>query len=138
MTAPTILARRTIELTAAAGPAAVGRLRADTVTRLDTWGLPAAVIENAQLIVSELLTNALRHTDATDLVLRLTIRADALRIEVDDPDHDNWPLLGPPSDDGESGNGMRIVDRLSHWGFVCGLGKTVFADIPLGGGQVRP
>lgn len=131
MISPVALAGDSIGLTAPAHPGAVRLLRADAVKRLRDWGLAPSVVDAAEVVVSELLTNALVHGGADVLVLRLGLRDAALRIEVDDPDCDNWPRLKPDPRPGESGNGMLIVDRLACWGFICGHGKTVYATIQL-------
>lgn len=131
MISPATLARDSTGLTAAAHPAAVGSLRADAAKQLAGWGLNADSVLKAELVISELLTNALKHGHAPMLVLRLALEDSMLRVEVDDPDRENWPRLKPPDPAGESGNGMRIVDQLSRWGVICHLGKTVYADIPV-------
>ena len=110
----------------------VGVLRARAAKQFETWELPRAVADDALLVASELLTNALRHGHAAQLVLRVAVIEDkVLRIEVDDPDRENWPKLRTPG--GTGGNGMRLVEALAdRWGVIVVRGKTVYANLALG------
>src|SRR4051794_40625275 len=71
--------------------------------------------EDAQLVVTELVTNALQHAGGKiDVCLELD--DESLRISVVDPEPQRLPTLGKPHGDG--GYGLNIVSALSvAWGF---------------------
>lgn len=104
---------------------------------LSAWQL-SSLEENAVLVVSELLTNAVRHardTDAIELDLHAT-RA-WLRIEIQDRDR-QWPRPRVVNELSESGFGFVLIDALAaKWGVrETETGKAVWAelDIPPGPG----
>ncbi|MEU2308939.1 ATP-binding protein [Streptomyces misionensis] len=110
-----------------------------TASSLASWGYPyeSDANETAQLLVSELATNAVTHgrVSGRDFELRLTLlpEADALRIEVSDARGERHLqiLRGAPQD--EQGRGLILVEALSRkWGVAERVvGKTVWAEIPL-------
>ncbi len=99
---------------------------------LEDWGL-RALSEVAELLVSELVTNALRHA-GPPRQLRL-FRDRTLTVEVADADH-QVPLLRPVAEEAESGRGIRLVNELAHrWGSrATRQGKVVWfeLELPLG------
>lgn len=64
----------------------VGTARGHVDQRLCHWGLPEDVRDTARLVISELVTNAILHTDSHVVTCRLEAspRLDRLRIEVAD------------------------------------------------------
>ncbi|WP_458088918.1 SpoIIE family protein phosphatase [Streptomyces malaysiensis] len=108
-------------------PSEVGRARRLVRERLLRWGLPESV-ETAQLLVSEAVTNAIRHAHTHHVRLRL-VRTDALLCEVTDDDHELPTLLGADGED-ESGRGLRVISELAReWGTSrTGRGKTVWFE----------
>lgn len=85
---------------------------------LEYWRLALPdddVIDRAELLADELVTNAVVHA-RTSLLLRLELRGDLLHIAV----HDAGPRLlrlVPDDPGGETGRDLRLVDRLSTaWG----------------------
>jgi len=82
-------------------------------------------------MVSELVTNAVRHSHSHHVALRL-VRGDTLLCEVDDDDHTLPILLSAGSGD-EFGRGLRLVSALSRaWGSSrTGAGKTVWFELTL-------
>ncbi|MFE6281841.1 SpoIIE family protein phosphatase [Streptomyces sp. NPDC057877] len=111
-------------------PAEAGRARAAVREQLHTWGL-ARTADTAELLVSELVTNALRHSHRRPVGLRL-VRGDTLLCEVDDDDHDLPTLLSAGGAD-ETGRGLRVVSTLAReWGASrTGAGKTVWFELTL-------
>ncbi|MCC9154934.1 SpoIIE family protein phosphatase [Streptomyces parvulus] len=111
-------------------PAEAGRARAAVREQLHDWGLgkQAAV---AELLVGELVTNALRHSRTRPVVLRL-VRADTLLCEVDDDDHE-LPALKAAGPLDEAGRGLRVVSTLAReWGASrTRTGKTVWCELTL-------
>ncbi|MDA8370907.1 MAG: ATP-binding protein [Nocardiopsaceae bacterium] len=91
-------------------------------------GLPRGEADVLELVLSELVTNALRHT-ASGQEGRFTVTIayldnDAVRLAVGDdgPRHGDEPTVPHvrPVDPGlEHGRGLALVERLSrHWGFL--------------------
>lgn len=117
-------------------PGEVGRARRLVRERLLRWGLPHAV-ETAELLVSEVVTNAVRHAHTHHVVLRL-VRAEALLCEVSDDDHELPALLSAGPDD-EYGRGLRVVSELAReWGTSrTRQGKTVWFEQALPRTDVR-
>jgi hypothetical protein len=96
-------------------PVEAGRARAVVREQLHEWGLANSLADNAELLVSELVTNAVRHSHGRPIELRL-VRGDTLLCEVDDDDHTLPTLLGAGPDD-EFGRGLRVVGVLAReWG----------------------
>jgi anti-sigma regulatory factor (Ser/Thr protein kinase) len=119
-------------------PDAARRARSFTRHTLASWGL-AELADDAQVIVSELLVNAVRHTGirqseshgtwAAGVGLWLLSHADGLMCVVTDPS-DSAPALKQPGDTSEGGRGLHMVHALSdHWGWTrfSERGKAVWA-----------
>ncbi|WP_327319019.1 SpoIIE family protein phosphatase [Streptomyces sp. NBC_01235] len=111
-------------------PAEVGRARAVVREQLHDWGL-TKLADAAELMVSELVTNALRHSQRRPVALRL-VRGDTLLCEVDDDDHELPTLLSAGAGD-EVGRGLRVVSTLAReWGTSrTGAGKSVWFELTL-------
>ncbi|NUS30552.1 MAG: ATP-binding protein, partial [Streptomyces sp.] len=111
-------------------PIEVGRARATVREQLHEWGL-GRLADTTALMVSELVTNAVRHSHSRPLVLRL-VRGETLLCEVDDDDHELPTLLNAGPDD-EFGRGLRIVSTLAReWGTSrTNAGKTVWFELTL-------
>ena len=113
----------------AAGQAA-GLARQATREVLQSWQL-GHLEETAVLLVSELVTNSVRHArNAGELALRLETTGHGLRIEVHDADS-RWPRAGTPAGLDESGFGLVLVAALTDkWGVSdTRLGKAVWAEV---------
>jgi serine phosphatase RsbU (regulator of sigma subunit)/anti-sigma regulatory factor (Ser/Thr protein kinase) len=111
-------------------PVEVGRARAVVREQLHDWGL-ARLADSAELMVSELVTNAVRHSHGRPVELRL-VRGDTLLCEVDDDDHELPTLLSAGPGD-EVGRGLRVVSTLAReWGTSrTSSGKTVWFELTL-------
>ena len=87
------------------------------------------VIETAELLTDELVTNAIVHAHSKSY---LFIRAatGVVRVEVTDPD-DRLPSLAAPNTNAPGGRGLVIVNGLaSAWGVErIGAGKTVWFEL---------
>jgi serine/threonine-protein kinase RsbW len=97
---------------------------------LGAWRL-AHVEETAVLIVSELVTNAVRHAKGTDVIeVDLHATRACLRIEIQDTDR-RWPQPRVPGGFEESGFGFVLVDALAAtWGVrETETGKAVWAEL---------
>jgi serine/threonine-protein kinase RsbW len=82
----------------------------------------SSVLDDAQLLVSELVTNSVRHSGAAegdDVVVRIHLRRDVCRLEVEDPGHEREIAPRPPNRTAGSGMGLNLVQMLSQrWGVI--------------------
>ena len=112
-------------------PASVAAAR--SFTRDTLLEQPLEESETAELLVSELVTNAVRY-GAGPILLSVTVRGTSLRCEVTDA-HPAAPCLKAAGADDESGRGMQLIHELSH---RCGVrptrrGKTVWFELQAAG-----
>jgi anti-sigma regulatory factor (Ser/Thr protein kinase) len=102
----------------------VGRLRGR---------VPASVLEDARLVVSELVTNSVCHSGASTgavVVVRAELIGTMVRLEVEDPGCDG--VIAPREPDLGGGFGLNLVQRLSErWGLerVAAGGTRVWAHL---------
>ena len=91
---------------------------------------PCETVEAAELMTSELATNAVRHAHS-DFELAVHCTQRNIRIEVSDSGQ-HQPTLRSPTPHERSGRGLRIVQELSEtWGTVPSPnGKTVWFTLP--------
>ena len=81
-----------------------------------------SVLENARLVVSELVANSVRHSGAAagdQVVVRVHLWRDVCRLEVEDPGCDG--AIAPQAEDLANGTrmGLNLVQLLSQrWGVV--------------------
>ena len=113
-------------------PLSVGRARQFLARHLDAWGLPQ-LTDSAQVIVSELVTNALTHAHPPYgklIATRFERLESGVRIEVHDSS-DSKPERREACAEAESGRGLGLVDVLTggHWGVSDrnGPGKMIWA-----------
>lgn len=101
----------------------------------DQWRLPA-LRDDALLVVSELVENAVRHARSAS-VLRIELRSRVLSIAVRDDDPAPAVLTAAAPDVGGH-RGLELVDRISvHWGSAPSSdgGKIVWAVLARHGGE---
>ncbi|WP_460105883.1 ATP-binding SpoIIE family protein phosphatase [Streptomyces sp. YKOK-J1] len=117
-----------------ADPSEVARARSLVRDRLLDWELPQAV-ETARLLVSEVVTNAVRHGGGGRVGLRV-VRTDELLFEVTDDEPALPSMLAAGAYD-EAGRGLRVVSRLAReWGAsATGHRKTVWFEQGLADGR---
>ncbi|MFI9245401.1 SpoIIE family protein phosphatase [Streptomyces sp. NPDC053086] len=113
-----------------ADPALVAPIRKQVVEQLDTWSLSEASF-TAELVVSELVTNAIRY-GAHPIRLRLIHDAATLICEVSDTSH-TAPHLRRAKIFDEGGRGLLLVAQLTQrWGSRhTPEGKTIWAELPV-------
>ncbi|MDQ0584204.1 ATP-binding protein [Streptomyces rishiriensis] len=96
------------------------------------WGRPGRS-ETAELLASELVTNALVHTD-DDAVLTATVSPSGLRVEVRDSAARRPRPRVPSADEATHGRGLVLVESLADtWGVRAqGGGKVVWFELGAG------
>jgi anti-sigma regulatory factor (Ser/Thr protein kinase) len=115
-------------------PVAVTRGRrlvvADLAEALDPAGPDATLVDDAALVVTELLSNAVR-AGGSRIVVRLEVHHRTVRVEVFD-DGAGRPVPRRATAGDVGGRGLHIVDTLSAaWGAVpSGPGKRVWSELP--------
>jgi anti-sigma regulatory factor (Ser/Thr protein kinase) len=111
-------------------PASVPKARHFIASALH--GLPEPVQEVVGLMVSELATNAVRHTGSS-FTIHVEVAHGTVRVEVTDPGPGE-PVKRSPRPTDPNGRGLRIVETLAtEWGVlpVSPRGKTVWFSVPL-------
>jgi serine/threonine-protein kinase RsbW len=115
-------------------PASVGKVRREVVSDLQTRDLPEELVDEAEIVASELLTNAVRHarplSDGT-IRVRWKIRGDVVEVEVTDGGGESVPRPAPRTVWLSSGRGLRIVRSIAHeWGVTEDrTGSVVWATL---------
>ncbi|MFF0741337.1 SpoIIE family protein phosphatase [Streptomyces sp. NPDC004111] len=111
---------------------APGRARRLARRALERWGLED-LSESVELLVSEVVTNAVRYAERP-VTLRL-LRTDVLRCEVGD-DSPQLPRQRRARETDEGGRGLFLVNRLTRkWGATrLSSGKVVWFELGLPGG----
>ncbi|WP_432001562.1 ATP-binding protein [Streptomyces sioyaensis] len=94
----------------------VGCLRRIGAAKLRHWGIPD-LVGDAQLAISELVTNALLHGTGAQVAIRFLLAADVLVLEVEDGSPER-ALISTADLHDENGRGMFIVNTLST---LCGV-----------------
>ncbi|HEX6712993.1 MAG TPA: SpoIIE family protein phosphatase [Thermoleophilaceae bacterium] len=119
------------------GPEAIGRARA-ALSEFLAGAVEEERLYDMQLLVSEVVTNAVRHGGARQgehVDFRVALTRDQVRLEVRDPGpgfHDVTPEL-PASDKG-GGYGLYLVDLFADdWGVSGVEGTCVWFELPLAG-----
>jgi len=87
------------------------------------------VLDTAELLTSELVTNALLHA-GTDLVVHVEAENGTVRVAVDDGS-DNAPRMGSPDTIDLGGRGLPLVASLAdRWGWEpLAHGKRVWFEV---------
>ncbi|MEP7021487.1 MAG: ATP-binding protein [Pseudonocardiales bacterium] len=101
---------------------------------LATYDLPSDAIDDAVLVASELVGNAVRHTAASatgTLDVSWHVDASGVRLSVGDPSGER-PQARTAGDDEPSGRGLKIVAAMAdEWGVDHDAdGKRVWAHVP--------
>ncbi len=110
-------------------PVSARQARRFVTEALASWSLDA-VTDEAVLLTSEVVTNALLHTGTGQIQLRLVLLPDGVRIEI----VDDSPTLPRPrhySADAGTGRGLALVEAASRsWGArPTERGKVVWFEI---------
>lgn len=116
-----------VELTA--HEVSVPAARAFVTQNLLRQGCPDDLVDDVELVVSELATNALVHGQA-EFTVKLRVLDEVVVVEVEDGSHVG-PVLRAPGELDTNGRGVAIVEALSNdWGVstYAGGGKSVWAE----------
>jgi len=97
------------------GPRAAGRARKELARLREE--LDGPVLDTLRLLVTELVTNAVRHAGAASVDLLVALGPQRVRVEIANPGVSFRPRVGLAGRESESGWGLFLVDRLSdEWG----------------------
>ncbi|GAA3953542.1 hypothetical protein GCM10022384_03790 [Streptomyces marokkonensis] len=113
----------------------VGRAHALFRDQAASWELPQDMTDTAELLLSELMTNAYRHARVPagrEIRARCLLTDDRLRVTVTDADA-TLPTPATACPDDVSGRGLALVVALTDdWGAEgrdCGIGKEVWFEM---------
>lgn len=116
----------------------VGAARRQLTGDLAKAGVCESIACDASLVLSELVSNALRHGSALSghlVQVAWDLRDDCVEITVSDGGGATVPVINKPAANALGGRGLAIVDRLSlRWGARArqdGPGTTVWATLAL-------
>jgi len=123
----------------------VGRARLLFREQARSWELSHEVTDTAELLLSELMTNAYRHAKVPagrEIWARAILTEDRLRVLVADAS-DALPAPRSGSVEEDSGRGLALVELLAEaWGAQAregGVGKSVWFEVILSGAvEVHP
>jgi anti-sigma regulatory factor (Ser/Thr protein kinase) len=115
----------------AADTSAIRRARKTVGDQLWAWGL-SHLVDDAELITSELVTNAISH-GRPDIELRVIALPDRVRISVLDADVHALPQRAGDRGLQVGGRGLALVEKVAmSWGHeVRDGGKEVWAELPV-------
>ncbi|MEU0336867.1 ATP-binding protein [Streptomyces sp. NPDC006193] len=128
-------AERRFRFELAAHPGSAARARRLTHARLSRWSVCTDTCDDAALVISELVTNAIVHTASSRIVCELHDHDDMVRIAVrDEGCAPGEPHPSSQRPDEEHGRGLLLVDALCRaWGaHEHGSGLLVWAELPRG------
>jgi serine/threonine-protein kinase RsbW len=124
----------TMELTLPAAPTAATTARCE-VTRRFSPRLAVSALEDVRLLLTELVTNAVRHSDVDpqdEIDVKAELSGETVRIEVHDPGRNGPVEVRTPGARG-GGYGLFLVDKLTQrWGVERDGGTTVWAELAAG------
>jgi anti-sigma regulatory factor (Ser/Thr protein kinase) len=112
----------------------VALVRKALVDALEVREVSAAVVDEAEIVVSELVSNAIRHARPLadgNLRVHWKVKGGVVEVEVTDGGSDTTPRPAPRTIWAASGRGLRIVRSLAHeWGVTEDRnGSTVWASL---------
>jgi anti-sigma regulatory factor (Ser/Thr protein kinase) len=98
--------------------------------------VPASVLEHAQLLTSEIVSNSVLHCGAApddSLVFRVELSSVVVRVEVEDPGQGATIARRPPDLERGGGFGLNLLKTLSEsWGITrSSSGTRVWAQLAL-------
>lgn len=129
---------RLARLTLGATDRAPGTARSAVRDALQPLGYPPRTGQVAELLASEVVTNAVKHCRG-DLLLEMSVRKRRLRVCVSD-DCETPPRLQPGTAEDLGGRGLVIVEALAEaWGWERSVyGKQVWFEVDVYDGDTAP
>jgi anti-sigma regulatory factor (Ser/Thr protein kinase) len=123
-----------VEFRLPAHPSSVAAARRRLRQWLGTRQCDAEVLDMAVLVMSELFTNAVTHTDSTEITCVLRADEESVRVEVRDQGcKPGLPRVRQATADEESGRGLQIVSSVTNrWGVARdehGTGRIIWAAL---------
>jgi len=124
---------RTVRVPHAVSSAAA--VRHAVAAELAEGSVPARVVADVALLVSELVANAVRHARPLpddQIEVHWSVGDDSIRTRVTDGGAATMPRVLAPGLEAVSGRGLSIVDKLAaKWGVDTGEGRTtVWVVVP--------
>lgn len=118
-----------LQIALPSAPASAGRARQFVAGALHDWSLDR-LTDEAVLLTSEVVTNALLHAGSHTIRLRLLLLTDGIRVEVDD-DSVVVPRPRRVSQTSDTGRGIGLVEVAARsWGTRRRAhGKTVWFEV---------
>lgn len=115
-------------------PSSPGTVRRLICADLAGLGVSPVVVDDAALVASELVTNAMRHArplTGDSIRVAWEVHERGVLLAVTDGGGGRMPRVRPPSRDATGGRGLSIVDRLAvDWGVERATGRTtVWAEL---------
>lgn len=112
-------------------PRAAGHARQAVKHKLTEWG-HTNCLDDALLVVSELVANAIRH-GGSPVALHLMVRTPVVLIGVQDGSPTTPPTPRALTDTHTGGRGMHLISAVCKrwWWYQCEKTKIVWAEIPL-------
>ena len=123
-------------------PASVATARWQLAADLREAGIAETAIGDAALVMSELLSNAIRHArplPGACVRVAWELTGDSLEVSVEDGGATTRPRASHPSLSSLGGRGLAIVEHLStNWGVKTSDGTTVWAILEVPGPTPTP
>jgi anti-sigma regulatory factor (Ser/Thr protein kinase) len=95
--------------------------------------LVSPILHDTQLLVSELVTNCLRHGDLGErdaVLVRIHLAAEILRVEIENPGTAGVVALKSPDPRAGRGFGLQLLELVAtHWGVSRGHNTTVWFEM---------
>ncbi|MDT0461145.1 SpoIIE family protein phosphatase [Streptomyces sp. DSM 41527] len=120
-----------------ADPSGTAEVRSALRRTLDQWRA-GAVMHNIEVAASELIANALTHTESGALVSMELLPGAPRRIRLEVEDRSSrWPRRRSPGETATSGRGLMLVEALAdEWGAEPrGAGKALWCEFAVPDGQ---
>ncbi|MFJ5804130.1 SpoIIE family protein phosphatase [Streptomyces decoyicus] len=120
-----------------ADPSGTAEVRSAVRRTLDQWRA-GAVVDNIEVAASELIANALTHTESGALVAMELLPGTPRRIRLEVEDRSSrWPRRRSPGETATSGRGLMLVEALAdEWGAEPrGAGKALWCEFAVPDGQ---
>ncbi|MCC3653923.1 ATP-binding protein [Streptomyces sp. S07_1.15] len=111
-----------------------GRAREVAARQLELWKL-GGLVDDARLVVSELISNAVCHGHGDTVTLRLTYRSGGVRLDVETGAAGDQPRVwGPgnlpsPVEDDENGRGLLLVQAFADDWDISEDGSRVWCTL---------